>query len=81
VDLIFMPMRIRKGVQVRSQRAIEALALVGRNVDGVIINGLSRKEAGSYRYGGYGYSGYGNYNAYRAARPIETVSQHHEASA
>ena len=63
VDAVYMPMRIRKGVQVKSMKAIEALALVGRQVDGVIINGLSRKEAGSYGYGGYGYGTYGSYGA------------------
>lgn len=63
VDAVYMPMRIRKGVQVKSQKAIEALALVGRQVDGIIINGLSRKEAGSYGYGGYGYGTYGGYGS------------------
>ena len=59
-------MRIRNGVQVKSQKAVEALALVGRTVDGVVINGLSRKEAGSYGYGGYGraYGAYGVYGSY-----------------
>lgn len=68
VDAVYMPMRIRKGVQVKSMKAIEALALVGRQVDGVIINGLSRKEAGSYGYGGYGYGTYGSYGTYGAHR-------------
>ena len=66
VDAVYMPMRIRNGVQVKSQKAVEALALVGRTVDGVVINGLSRKEAGSYGYGGYGraYGAYGVYGSY-----------------
>ncbi len=71
-DAVYMPMRIRNGVQVKSQKAIEALALVGCEVDGVIINGLSKKEVGSYNYGGYGNSGYGNYGAYKSASPINT---------
>ena len=71
VDALFMPIRIRNGCQVKSQKAIEALALVGSQVDGVIINGLSKKDAGSYSYGGYGY-GYGNYAANKTARPIPT---------
>ena len=66
VDAVYMPMRIRKGVQVKSQKAVEALALVGREIEGVVINGLSRKEAGSYGFGGYGntYAAYGAYGTY-----------------
>lgn len=66
VDAVYMPMRIRKGVQVKSQKAVEALALVGRQIEGVVINGLSRKEAGSYGFGGYGntYAAYGAYGTY-----------------
>ena len=77
VDAVFMPIRIRNGVQVKSQKAVEALALVGRKVDGVIINGLSKKEAGSYSYGGYGgYGyGYGGYSANKTAQPIPTNGQ------
>lgn len=48
------------------------LAMVGCEVAGVVINGLSRKEAGSYDYGGYGYGGYAKYGAYRSALPIDS---------
>ena len=72
VDAVYMPMRIRKGVQIKSQKAIEMLAMVGCEVAGVVINGLSRKEAGSYDYGGYGYGGYAKYGAYRSALPIDS---------
>lgn len=75
VDALYMPIRIRKGVQVKSQKAVEALALVGQNVDGVIINGLTRKEAGSYSYGGYGYKVYGSYGAYKNTKPLQTNSE------
>ena len=73
VDAVYMPMRIRKGVQVKSQKAIESLAMVGCQVSGVIINGLTPKEAGGNNYGGYGYGGYSRYGAYRQATPIEAT--------
>ena len=79
VDAVYMPMRIRKGIQVKSMKAVEALALVGRQVDGIVINGLTKKEAGSYGYGGYGsYGTYGNnYSAHRAASIPPMVSNEH----
>ena len=70
-----MPIRIRTGVQVKSQKAIEAMTLVGQDVDGIIINGLTRKEAGSYSYGGYGYKTYGAYGAYNKSKDLQTSSE------
>ena len=61
VDLVYMPMRIRSGVQVNAGQAVEALRAVGTEIDGVIINALSKKDSGKYSYGGYG--GYGG-NSY-----------------
>lgn len=75
VDAVYMPIRIRTGVQVKSQKAIEAMTLVGQNVDGIIINGLTRKEAGSYSYGGYGYQSYGAYGAYNKSKDLQTSSE------
>lgn len=75
VDALYMPIRIRTGVQVKSQKAIEAMTLVGQDVDGIIINGLSRKEAGSYSYGGYGYKTYGAYGAYNKSKELQTSSE------
>ena len=70
-DAIYIPMRIRNGVQVNAQRAIEALNTVGANVKGIVVNGLRKKDSG-YNYGGYGGYGYGNkaygnYGSYKAA--------------
>ena len=75
VDALYMPIRIRTGVQVKSQKAIEAMTLVGQDVDGIIINGLTRKEAGSYSYGGYGYKTYGAYGAYNKSKDLQTSSE------
>ena len=67
-------MRIRNGVQVNAQRAIEALNTVGANVKGIVVNGLRKKDAGynygsygGYGYGAYGQKPYGNYGNYKAA--------------
>ena len=75
VDAVYMPMRIRNGVQVNAQQAVEALAMVGTQVSGVIINGLSKKESKGYNYGGYGaYGGYGGYSStYTQSRPAKNV--------
>jgi capsular exopolysaccharide synthesis family protein len=62
VDAVYMPMRLRNGVQINARRAIEALETVGRNVEGVIVNGLMRKDSVNYRYGdryGSSYTKYG----------------------
>jgi capsular exopolysaccharide synthesis family protein len=67
-DAIYMPMRIRNGVQVNAQRALEALATVGAQVEGIVINGLRKKDSSGYQYGGNGY-GYGNAYGTYAARP------------
>lgn len=73
VDALYMPMRIRNGVQVNAQRAVESLAMVGTQVSGVIINGLSKKESKGYNYGGYGaYGGYGSYSQTRTAKTAGT---------
>ena len=73
-DVIYIPMRIRNGVQVNAQRAIEALNTVGANVKGIVVNGLRKKDAGynygsygGYGYGTYGQKPYGNYGNYKAA--------------
>jgi capsular exopolysaccharide synthesis family protein len=62
VDLVYMPMRIRTGVQVNAGQSVESLRAVGTEIEGVIINALSKKDSGKYNYGGYGgYGGYGRY--------------------
>ena len=64
VDAVYMPMRIRNGIQVNAQRAVESLAMVGTQISGIIINGLTKKESKGYNYGGYGYGVYGSRNPY-----------------
>ena len=63
VDLVYMPMRIRSGVQVNAGQSVESLRAVGTEIDGVIINALSKKDSGKYTHGGYG--GYGGYGGSR----------------
>lgn len=70
VDLVYMPMRIRKGVQVNAQKALEALGMVGRTVDGIIVNSITRKEGTGYGYGYGSYGGYGEYSSYSSPRVI-----------
>ena len=80
MDAVYMPMKIRNGVQVNAQRAIESLAMVGREVDGIIINGLSKKEASGYNYG-YGNYGYGSYGGagYASNRSSRKTNQQKRA--
>lgn len=59
VDLVYMPMRIRTGVQVNAGQSVESLRAVGTEIEGVIINALSKKDSGKYNYGGYGGYGHG----------------------
>jgi len=84
VDLVYMPMRIRSGVQLNAGQSVESLRAVGTEIDGVIINALSKKDSGKYTYGGYGgYGGsrygygygsrtYGNISAKEQAAPVRT---------
>ena len=62
VDLVYMPMRIRSGVQVNAGESVESLRAVGTEIDGIIINALSKKDSGKYSYGGYGGYGGGKYS-------------------
>ena len=76
-DLVYMPMRIRSGVQVNAGQSVEALRAVGTEIDGVIINALSKKDSGKYSYGGYGgYGGnqYGGYGYGYGARTYGNIS-------
>ncbi len=65
VDTIFMVLRIRKGVQVNARRAVEALETVNASLDGVIVNGLRRKDGFGGKSGyGSAYGQYGTYGSY-----------------
>ena len=55
-DLVFMVMRIRKGVRTNAIRAKETIDSMGIELGGVIINGLRRRDQKTYAYSGqYGY--------------------------
>lgn len=81
VDLVYMPMRIRSGIQVNAGQSVESLRAVGTEIDGVIINALSKKDSGKYSYGGYG--GYGSYGGGRygyGARTYGNISNKETAA-
>lgn len=59
VDSIFLGVRIRKGVQKASAKALAELERVSDKIRGVVVNGISRRDAKSYQYGHSGYRGYG----------------------
>ena len=55
-DLIYMVMRIRKGVRTNSTRAKETIDSMGIELGGIVINGLRRRDQKAYAYSGqYGY--------------------------
>ena len=60
-DLVYMIMRIRKGIRTNSVRAKEIIDSMGIELGGVVINGLRRRDHKTYAYSGqYGY-GAGTY--------------------
>lgn len=63
VDMVFLVLRIRKGVELASEKAIELLRMVDGNILGVIVNGVEKRSYYS-DYGKYGYNGYGGYKYY-----------------
>jgi len=55
-DLVYMVMRIRKGIRTNSIRAKEIIDSMGIELGGVVINGLRRRDQKTYAYSGqYGY--------------------------
>ncbi len=57
VDMVYLVMRIRKGVRDCARQAKEGMDSMGVELDGVIINGLKRSDHNRYEYSGnYGYS-------------------------
>ena len=55
-DLVYMVMRIRKGIRTNSVRAKEIIDSMGIELGGVVINGLRRRDQKTYAYSGqYGY--------------------------
>ena len=70
-DLVYMIMRIRKGVRTNSIRAKEIIDSMGIELGGVVINGLRRRDHKTYAYSGqYGYGA----NTYGQA-PAKTLAQ------
>ena len=72
-DLVYMIMRIRKGIRTNSVRAKEIIDSMGIELGGVVINGLRRRDHKTYAYSGqYGY-GAGTYGqtAKAAGRPTK----------
>ncbi len=62
-DMVFLVLKIRRGVELASTKATEILRMVDGNVLGVIVNGLEKRSYYS-DYGKYGYSEYGGYKYY-----------------
>ncbi len=62
-DAVMLVMKIRKGVVLSSEKAVEMLRSIDANVQGVIVNSVDRGSHYS-DYGKYGYKGYGGYNYY-----------------
>ena len=55
-DLVYMVMRIRKGIRTNSVRAKEIIDSMGIELGGIVINGLRRRDQKTYAYSGqYGY--------------------------
>ena len=73
VDMVFLVLRIRRGVELASDKAIEMLRMVDGNILGVIVNGVDKRSYYS-DYGKYGYNGYGGYKYY-ASRYYEQENE------
>ena len=80
VDLVYMPMRIRSGVQVNAGQSVESLRAVGTEIDGVIINALSKKDSSKYSYGGYGGYGSNRYGYGYGSRTYGNISSKEKAA-
>ncbi|MFN9911983.1 MAG: hypothetical protein ACK53L_05345, partial [Pirellulaceae bacterium] len=62
-DGVMLVIKIRKGVVLSSEKAVESLRQVDANLLGVVVNQVERQTHYS-EYGRYGYSGYGGYSYY-----------------
>ena len=81
-DLVYMVMRIRKGVRTNSIRAKETIDSMGIELGGIVINGLRRRDQKAYEYSGqygYGANTYGQTGKAIAqtTRPSRKVSRPH----
>ena len=82
VDGVLLTVRVRRGVRVAAQRAVERLRSVNAKVLGVVVNGWegnARDSVGTHDYGfGYGY-GYGD--AYGNGESPQQAERMSEAAA
>lgn len=79
-DMVFLVLRIRRGVELASMKAIEILRMVDGNVLGVIVNGVDKKSYYS-DYGKYGYNGYGGYRYYASRYYEKDNAKYYKAEA
>ncbi len=78
VDAVLLVIKIRKGVVLASQKAVESLRSLQVNVLGVVVNGVDRSSHYS-DYGRYGYNGYGGYAYYANLYYGKQNSKYYEA--
>ncbi|MFN9917436.1 MAG: CpsD/CapB family tyrosine-protein kinase, partial [Pirellulaceae bacterium] len=76
-DGVMLVIKIRKGVVLSSEKAVESLRQVEANVLGVIVNQGERQSHYS-EYGRYGYSGYGGYTYYAGRYYDKQNSKYYE---
>ncbi len=62
-DGVILVLKIRKGVVLSSEKAVETLRSVNANLIGVMVNQVEKLSHYS-DYGKYGYNGYGGYSYY-----------------
>ncbi|MEM9941944.1 MAG: polysaccharide biosynthesis tyrosine autokinase [Planctomycetota bacterium] len=56
-DLIYLSIRIRKGVQINTEQSIKALTNVGAKLEGIVVNRIRPKDRFGEKGGRYGYYG------------------------
>jgi capsular exopolysaccharide synthesis family protein len=76
-DGVMLVIKIRKGVVLSSEKAVESLRQVDANLLGVIVNQVERQTHYS-EYGRYGYSGYGGYSYYASRYYDKQNSKYYE---
>ncbi len=69
-DMIFLTVRISKGVQASSLKALELIRSAHEKIQGVIVNGISRQDVFSYSDTKFGSPQYGYISAYGDPRGL-----------
>ncbi|MCY2973372.1 MAG: polysaccharide biosynthesis tyrosine autokinase [Planctomycetota bacterium] len=72
-DAVVLVIKIRKGVELSSEKAVEMIRMVRGNLIGVIVNSVDKNSYYS-DYGKYGYKGYGSHS-YFAHRYYENENK------